>query len=70
LPDLAGLGVVRFVRAHKPIASIPVIILSRSEPVPEALNLGASDWLKSQDITVDDLVNKVFYHLITNKILI
>ncbi len=69
LPFLSGIGVLRFTRSHLPTIGSPVIFISHRDPDLEALDAGGSEWLKTDEISVEELVNKVYYHLLTNKIL-
>ncbi len=69
LPWISGVGILKFVRSTPSISHVPVIIVSHREPQISALNHGANDWIKTTDATVDELIQKVFYHLITNKVL-
>lgn len=69
LPWLSGLGILKFVRGHLPTIAIPVIFLSHRVPEFKALNHGANDWINVSDVSVDDFIDRIFYHLITNKII-
>jgi DNA-binding response OmpR family regulator len=69
LPWMSGLGLLKYVRRTLPIAHIPVIVVSHRDPVDEALEHGANEWIKTSQVPVDELLNKVFHHLITNKII-
>lgn len=69
LPWMSGLGLLKYVRKTVPIAHIPVIVVSHRDPVEEALGHGANEWIKTSNASVDDVLNKVFYHLINNKII-
>jgi DNA-binding response OmpR family regulator len=69
LPWMSGLGLLKYVRKTLPIAHIPVIVVSHRGATEEALQHGANEWVKTSDTSVEELMNKVFYHLITNKII-
>ncbi len=69
LPWLSGIGLLKFVRSHPTISTIPVIILSQDHPEKSALNLGANEWIRPQDVSVDELMQKILYHLINNKVI-
>ncbi|HYE22044.1 MAG TPA: response regulator [Verrucomicrobiae bacterium] len=69
LPWLSGLGVLKFVRQNSVLATIPVLVISHRDPDPEALDFGASEWLKIPTVSVEDIANRVIYHLMTNKII-
>jgi DNA-binding response OmpR family regulator len=67
LPLLSGLSFLRFVRQTAPPSATPFIFLSSHDNNTEALNLGANDWLDIRSCQPDYLLNRIYYHLKTNK---
>ncbi|OGE81586.1 MAG: hypothetical protein A3H72_03050 [Candidatus Doudnabacteria bacterium RIFCSPLOWO2_02_FULL_48_8] len=63
LPLLSGKALVRFVRSYSPTATIPFIFFSQEHFDPQALNLGANDWLSQQTTPPDVVIEKIHYHL-------
>ena len=68
LPWLSGLGLLKFVRQHQALSAIPVIIISPEPPDKSALSLGANDWVRPKEVSVDELVKKIYFHLLTEKL--
>ena len=62
LPRLSGLSLLRAVRSHPRLAPIPFLFLSGSIE-PHALGEGASEWLRSADMTPDLMTEKIYNHL-------
>ncbi len=69
LPWLSGIGLLRYIRSHPTLSATPFLILSRELPDSDALKFGANEWIRPQEVTVDQLMDKVLYHLINNKVL-
>ena len=69
LPWLSGIALLKFVRRHPTMSRTPVIIISQSEPVASALNYGANEWIRPSEVSLDEMLQKIYYHLITNKII-
>jgi DNA-binding response OmpR family regulator len=67
LPLLSGISLLGFVRRHKQNHSIPFLFFSDHWDNSEALNLGANDWISINSAHPELLLDKIYYHLRTNK---
>lgn len=63
LPFLSGLALLRFVRRSPQLGSTPFIFFSDHHVVPDALSLGANDWINSSFSSPELLINKIYNHL-------
>jgi two-component system chemotaxis family response regulator WspR len=64
MPEIDGLMMVRYFRANKACAKIPIIVLSASKKTPfksEAFMLGANDYLVKLPDTIE-LIARIRYH--------
>lgn len=62
MEDKNGLEVLRDIRGHHTLATVPVLMFSADDDetlVAEALQLGASDWFVKGQILWSDLLDKV-----------
>ncbi len=69
LPGIDGFEVLKRIRAHEALKTIPVIVFSnlgQREDMEKAKQLGADDFLIKANFTLDDLVVKIGGKL-TNK---
>ncbi|MES2981308.1 MAG: response regulator [Verrucomicrobiota bacterium] len=74
LPEIDGLGVLRFLRARANLKSLPVLIASNSDyfsgEVQEALETGATHFLQKGKCSISEMVDKVIQimppHGVTN----
>lgn len=63
LPLLSGKALLKFVRSHSPTASSPFIFLTKSEFDPDALNLGANDWLIQHHTNPSLLIERIYVQI-------
>jgi two-component system, chemotaxis family, chemotaxis protein CheY len=66
LPWLSGIGLLKFIRKHPTISAIPVIIISAQDPDQSALKWGANEWIKPKEVTLDQMLQKIFNYLSIN----
>lgn len=67
LPWLSGIGLLKYVRRHKDLHTTPFIFLSNHPITSEALNFGANDWLKINEVTPSEVLAKTFAHIQLNR---
>lgn len=68
LPIISGESLLRFVRNHHELFSVPFIFLSSYHPAAETLGLSASEWVIASQITTEGLLDKCHQHLRLNAI--
>ncbi len=66
LPLISGLSLLKYIRSHRHLHSIPFIFLSDHLDASEALSLGANDWLSRTTTSPDHLAEKIYHHLKLN----
>lgn len=67
LPILSGLSLLKFIRSHPEMNKIPFLFFSDHPGEGLGLSHGANDWIYRQT-TPESVLNKIYYHLKTNKI--
>lgn len=67
LPWLSGIGLLKYVRRHQDLHAIPFIFLSNHPVALDALNFGANDWLKTNEVTPSEVLAKTFAHIQLNR---
>ncbi|MBX4205139.1 MAG: hypothetical protein KW788_03055 [Candidatus Doudnabacteria bacterium] len=63
LPILSGSSILRFVRNHHELFSVPFIFLSGYHPAADTLGFGANEWVVLSETNPEDLISKCHQHL-------
>lgn len=63
LPTISGESLLRFVRNHHELFSIPFVFLSSYHPAFETLGMGANEWIVASQSTPESLLAKCNQHL-------
>jgi DNA-binding response OmpR family regulator len=67
LPKLSANSLLKFVREHEYMNTIPFIFLSYTPAFFDSLEMAANEWLTMSTITPDKLVETCFKHLKLNQ---
>lgn len=70
LPFLSGYSLLKHVRSHKTLHSIPFLFLSDQPFAHEVMEHSANDWITTRQVAPEWVVNRVDQHYFTNKHLI
>ncbi len=63
LPQLSGLGLLKFVRAERSLSHTPFLFLADSGDMAEALSFGANEFLIRRSAPPSELIDKIYYHI-------
>ena len=63
LPNLSGIGLLRFIRTTPEYSLTPFLFLTNHHDNSEALNLGANDWLDAHSSHPDILLDRIYRQL-------
>ncbi len=69
LPSLTGLSLLKYIRAHQSLHSIPFIFLSDHADLASGLSYGANDWL-SRKTNPDVLLDKIYQQIKINQLVL
>jgi len=67
LPLLSGLSLLKAVRSHRNLHSIPFLFLSRQPFAEESMRLGANDWIDLGSCTQEQVLCRIRGHFQVNR---
>jgi DNA-binding response OmpR family regulator len=70
LPYLSGMALLKYVRSHKKLHSVPFIFFSHGPIAFEAMQHAANDWINLNDHTPESVIDRLHGHFHMNRNLI